>query len=198
MQELSHGCAKPLLWVTHSMLKKSKDLSLYMNGTPFGFSKCQPICGLKIHGVSEAWAPNGKLLRRVFAIAQEHNIAIMFHTGERDKCYARMYKQICQSFPKVRTVLAHGRPLNETIDMLRLCENAFVDTAFMPHNHLRELLQLGFANKILFGTDTPIPKRFLKSSLARYLRSRIATSKKIAESNWQKISWENAKKVFNF
>lgn len=196
MQELSRGRAKPVLWVTHSMLEKSKDLSLYMDGTSCGFSKCKPVCGLKIHGVSESWDPCGRDLCRVFEIARERDIVVKFHTGERDQCYAGMYKHICQRFSDVRVILAHGRPLNQTMDVLRTCENVFVDTSFMPHEHLRTLLRAGFAERVLFGTDTPIPGRFLKSSLTRYLRGRISTSKKIACENWKKISWTNAQKLF--
>lgn len=196
MQELSQGLAKPILWVTHSMLEKSKDLSLYMDGASCGFSKCKPVCGLKIHGVSEPWEPNGKTLQRVFSIARECNIVVKFHTGEQDQCYAGMYKHICQRFSDVRVILAHGRPLDQTLGVLQSCENVFVDTAFMPHEHLRSLLNLGLADRILFGTDTPIPGRFLKSSLTRYLRGRIATSRKIAGKDWRKISWDNAMSLF--
>lgn len=198
MQELSDNRAVPLLWVTHAMLEKSKDLSLFMEGSLHGYSKCRPVHGLKVHGVSEPWEPNGKLLQHVFAIAREHNIAVKLHTGERDKCFAGMYKKICQKFPDVRVVLAHGRPLDQAMDVLQSCENVYVDTAFMPHAHQQILLQHGFANRILFGTDSPIPGRFLKSSLTRYLRGRIETSKKIAGPDWMIISWNNAKRVWNF
>jgi predicted TIM-barrel fold metal-dependent hydrolase len=77
--------------------------------------------------------------------------------------------------------------------------NAYVDTSFMPHNQLRDLIHVareqGFINRILFGTDTPIPGRYLKSSLPRHLRSQIAMSKHIAGKDWKKISWENANRL---
>ena len=77
--------------------------------------------------------------------------------------------------------------------------NAYVDTSFMPHNQLRDLIHVareqGFINRILFGTDTPILGRYLKSSLPRHLRARIAASKQIAGQDWKKISWENARRL---
>jgi predicted TIM-barrel fold metal-dependent hydrolase len=83
--------------------------------------------------------------------------------------------------------------------MLKEYPNTYVDTSFMPHEHLRVLLkfarELGFTDRILFGTDTPIPERHLKSSLPRHLRARIATSKQIAGKDWKKISWENANRL---
>ena len=74
MHELSEGRAVPFLWVTHSMLRKSRDLSQYLD---------DGIRGLKVHGVSEKWKPDGKSLARVFDIADERNLAIMLHTGEK-------------------------------------------------------------------------------------------------------------------
>ena len=195
MHELSGGKARPMLWVTHDMLKKSKDLSLYMNETG------GKIVGLKAHGVSEPWEPFGKDLKRVFDIAQKHKIFVMLHTGERENCEAGMYKRICKAYADVPIVLAHGRPIQQTMEMLRECPNTFVDTSFMPHEHLRILMKIArehnFTNRILFGTDTPIPGRHLKSSLPRHLRARVETTKKIAGKDWKKISWENAKKLIS-
>ena len=190
MHELSEGRAKPILWVTHDMLKRAPNLSLYMNDAG------GKICGLKIHGVSESWLPKGRELQRVFKIAQERGVFVKLHTGEREECEAGMYRKICAKYPDVQVVLAHGRPILQAIDMLRLCPNTFVDTSFMPHSHFQLLInvaqQEGFTDRILFGTDSPIPGRHLKSSLPRHLRSRIDLSKKIAGGDWTKISWENA------
>lgn len=188
MHELSEGRAVALLWVTHSMLRKSRDLSLFLD---------EGIRGLKVHGGSERWLPKGKPLERIFDIAEERNLAVMLHTGEKDECFAGIYGPIIKKHPKVKVILAHGRPLAQTMDVLRSCPNAFVDTAFMPHEHLRVLLQEGFADRVLFGTDTPIPGRTLHSSLPRYLRMRIERSEIIAQNHWNKISWKNSRQVLN-
>ena len=194
MHELSEGRAKPILWVTHDLLKRSRDLSQYMSDAG------GKICGLKIHGVSENWKPNGRDLRRVFEIARERGLFIKLHTGEHEECEAGMYKRICTDFPDVRVVLAHGRPIQQAIDMLRCCPNTLVDTSFMPHEYFLQLMAAArnknFVDRILFGTDTPIPGRHLKSSLPRHLRSRITQCKKIAGEDWKKISWDIAVKLF--
>lgn len=191
MWELSNGKAYPFLWVTHSMLSKSKDLSLYLE---------DDVRGFKVHGVSESWPPNGKGLARIFELAEERKLPVLLHTGERDSCFAGMYEGICKRFESVPVILAHGRPIGETARVLENCPNAFVDTAFMPHRDLVELLKRGFFDRILFGTDTPIPGRYLKSSLPRYLKARIAQTKKWAlrlggENAWKRISSENARKL---
>lgn len=193
MHKLSNGKANPMLWVTHDMLKKSKDLSLYMNDAG------GKIVGLKIHGVSEPWEPFGKDLKRVFDIAKENKIFVMLHTGEHEECEAGIYRRLCKAYTDVPVVLAHGRPIQQTIEMLHECPNTFVDTSFMPHEYLRILIKIAheynFTDRILFGTDTPIPGRHLKSSLPRHLRARIVTTKKIAGKDWKQISWENANRL---
>ena len=188
MHELSEGRAIPFLWVTHSMLQKSKDLSLYLD---------DKVKGLKIHGGSEKWNPSSKSMQRAFDIASERKLAIMLHTGEKDNCFAGIYKGVCQKYSAVKIILAHGRPIDQTMDILRACPNTFVDTAFMPHEHLTQLVKMGFGERILFGTDTPIPGRHLKSSLPRHLRSHILTSSKIAGDAWKDMSWLNAQRIFN-
>lgn len=190
MHELSEGRAKPILWVSHDMLKRSPDLSLYMNDAG------GEICGLKIHGGSESWEPNGRDLQRIFEIAKERNLFVKVHTGEQDGCRALSYKRLCEKFVDVQVVLAHGRTLLQATSVLMNCPNTFVDTSFMPHEDLQKFISAGFADQILFGTDTPISGRYLKSSLPRHLRSRVAQSKKIAGKDWAKISWKNAKKLF--
>ena len=196
MYELSEGRAKPILWVTHDMLKRSRDLSLYMS------EKGGKICGLKIHGDSEKWIPTAsdKCFRRVFEIARELGLFVKVHTGEKNEwCNAGNFGHICKIYRDVPVILAHGRPLSPTIYVLMKNPNAYVDTSFMPHNQLRNLIHVareqGFIDRILFGTDTPIPGRYLKSSLPRHLWARIAASKQIAGQDWKKISWGNASRL---
>lgn len=191
MRELSGEKAYPFLWVTHSMLSKSGDLSLYLD---------DDIRGFKVHGASESWPPNGKGLTRIFELAKERELPVLLHTGGYESCCAGVYEKVCRKFESVPVILAHGRPVSEAIRVLDYCPNAFVDTAFMPHRDLCELLKRKFFDRILLGTDTPIPGRHLKSSLPRYLRARIAQTKRLAvrfggERAWNLICAENARKL---
>ena len=126
MYELSEGRAKPILWVTHDMLKRSRDLSLYMS------EKGGKICGLKIHGDSEKWIPTAsdKCFRRVFEIARELGQFVKVHTGEKNEwCNAGNFGHICKIYRDVPVILAHGRPLSPTIYVLMKNPNAYVDTS---------------------------------------------------------------------
>ena len=177
----------PVLWITQSMLRKSPDLSMYID---------ENVAALKVHGASEPWAPMGKRLQRVFGIARERNLPIQLHTGEYENCMAAAYLPICRLFPEVKVDLVHGRPVAGAIEVLRECPNVFVDTAFMPHDDLRLLLSNGFADRVMFGTDLPVQQVRLKSSLPAYLRRRIETSRRIAGPHWRAIAWDNANRFF--
>ena len=187
MLEMSEFRGIPLQWISFGMLRHSRDLSLYLD---------ESVRGLKIHGVSEPWSPFGKRLQRVFAIAQERNIPILLHTGEYERAYAGNYEKICKKFSSVTVILAHGRPLDQTIRVLQKCPNTFVDTAFMPLHHLNKLLLAGFRDRILFGTDLPIPQLFHKDSLTRYIRYRIEKIRKIAGNDQERIFWNNASGIW--
>ena len=86
---LSDGKAVPFLWVSPDMLEHSPDLSAYF---------FREFAGIKIHGYHQDWNPDGKELRRVFEIARDKNVPVMFHTGGREASNAGVYINICREF----------------------------------------------------------------------------------------------------
>lgn len=163
--ELSEQKCLLQLWVTPDMLKKSPDLSSYFFA---------PFKGLKIHGYRDDWPPTGVQIYRVFEIAQERRLPILLHTGGRDASEAGAYRQIAEKFGDVTVILGHGRPVEQAIPMLLTLPNVWVDTAFMPIEDIRLIIQAGRSDKILFGSDFPLDEFFYpgESSIIRY-RSRV-------------------------
>ena len=179
--EASGGAALPFLWVTPEMLEESRDLSRYF------FRK---FYGLKIHGM-QGWGPDGPELRRVFEIAAERALPIMLHTGEHPRCEAGVYLGLCAEFPAVPVILAHGRPINQTMDMMRKCPNACTDTAFMPVKDIIKLKENGFLSRTFFGTDFPIMRYFFKTPVRKYYRRRLlSVSKAMGREAFHQIAWE--------
>ncbi len=138
----------PLLWLTPGMVERSFDLSLYFRRIDY--------VGLKIHGFGNNWPPYGKKLRQIFHVAKERKLVIMLHTGGCDRCDACVYEKIIAEFPMVTVILAHGRPLDQTIHLLAKYERTFADTAFMPTDHLAKIAKANLLHKIVFGSDYPI------------------------------------------
>lgn len=185
--ELSGGEALPFLWVRPEMLMRSRDLSRYF------FREFQ---GLKVHGY-QGWNPDGRALRRVFEIAAERGLPVMLHTGGRPWCEAGVYRKICMEFDTVPTILAHGRPVEQAIEVMRDCPNTYADTAFMPVRDIVRLKKNGLMSRTLWGSDFPVMKFFFKTPVRRYYRRRIqAVSKAVGKDAFHEIAWKNIDALF--
>ena len=164
---IGDSCIHPILWITPRMMK-TWGIS-YMLHSKIRWE------GVKLHWQAHReWYYNRKLLYKALEIAQRLHVPVILHTGEFKECKAGVFMDICTQYNDLTFVLAHGRPLDETIEVLKDCPNAFVDTAFMPIAHVKELANGGFCNRILFGTDTPINLIYNKGiSTSQYIKGQI-------------------------
>lgn len=181
--ELSGGRAVPFLWVSPDMLEQSHDLSAYFF--------CD-FAGIKIHGYHHDWNPNGEPLRRVLAIARDKGLPVMFHTGGRESSDAGVYMNICREFHDVRIILAHGRPIDECITVMKECPNAWADTAFMPTKHIVRLKDEGLISRVLWGSDFPVMRYFGDNPPEDYYRQRIEEARMdLGDSDFRRITHDN-------
>lgn len=117
--------------------------------------------GIKMHWqIHREWYYNHKLSQRAVEIARILSVPILLHTGEFKECSSQIFIPLIKSNSDITFILAHGRPINEAKQVLRECPNCMVDTAFMPIEHICELVENGIGNRILFGTDAPIDRVF--------------------------------------
>ncbi|MBQ7169662.1 MAG: amidohydrolase family protein [Synergistaceae bacterium] len=181
--DLSEGRAVPFLWVAPWMLRNSPDLSAYFF--------CD-FAGIKIHGYHQDWAPNGKPLRRVLAIARDKGLPVMFHTGGCERSDAGVYMNICREFPDVRIILAHGRPIDECVAVMKECPNAWADTAFMPAKHIVRLKDEGLISRVLWGTDFPVMRYFGDNPPERYCSQMISEARDaLGDEDFSRITQDN-------
>jgi len=150
------GRVLPVLWVTKWMIGSGFLEDALQSGVEW---RC-----LKVHGDLEpgVWTPSSECMGEVVAVARKLNVPLLIHTGEFEHCHAGLYEETVRQNPDVKFILAHGRPLDETIALLSL-SNAYADTAFMPPEHMRRLVDGGFAGKVLWGTDVPINRYYYRS-----------------------------------
>ena len=180
--DMSNGHAIPFLWVSPGMLRHSRDLR------PYFF---RDFAGIKIHGL-QGWNPNGKEIHRVLSIAREKNLPVLLHTGEHEICRAGAYLRLCREFGDVRIILAHGRPLDECITVMKECPNVYADTAFMPVNNILILRNEGLIKRVLWGTDFPVMRYFYDIPPEDYYRQKISEAINIlGESDFTRITQEN-------
>lgn len=154
VKELAPQESEIILVVTPEMLKRSTNLTMY---DVINYKM------IKVHGYIHHWNPIGKSLFRLLSIANERCLPIMFHTGGRPQCDAGKYSRLASRFRNVPIILAHGRPIDQSIRVMKKCENVYVDTAFMPIEDLRLLVSAGLSERVIFGTDFPINRHFYKN-----------------------------------
>ena len=180
--ELSHGRARPFLWVSPGMLRRSRDLRIYF---------FRDFAGIKIHGL-QGWNPFGKEIRRAVSIARDENLPVLLHTGDHEICRAGAYLSLCREFGDVRIILAHGRPIDECITVMKECPNVFADTAFMPVNNIVKLKDEGLIERVLWGSDFPVMRYFYDTPPKDYYRQKILqTQNALGESDFSRITHKN-------
>lgn len=161
----------PILWITPRMMK-TWGIS-YMTHSPIKWE------GVKMHWQAhKEWYYNHKILHNALEVARWMEVPVLLHTGQFKVCHANVFLDLCKKYVNLDFVLAHGRPIDETIDVLSQCSNVRVDTAFMPAEDVRLLCDNGFAERIFFGTDAPINLLFYKDmTTADYIRWCISNLK---------------------
>ena len=174
LKRLGGGSVHPVLWLTPRMLKVKYALPYMLH------SKIQ-WQGVKIHSEAHPeWAHNKALLDKALNVARNLDVPILVHTGNFSSCHARLFKDVIAENSDLTFVLAHGRPINETIEILQCYHNVYVDTAFMPMTDLKELIAEGLSDRILFGTDAPINKVFYKNiSTSDYIKDWIKNHREV-------------------
>jgi predicted TIM-barrel fold metal-dependent hydrolase len=129
---------------------------------------------IKVHGPHAGYAPDDYLrdkpaLARVYALAEQEGVPVMFHTGTsifpgaRSKYGNPMaIDDVAIDFPKLKIIMAHGgRPLwmAEAFFLMRRHPNVYMDISGIPPklllNYFPRIEEI--ADKTMFGSDWPSP-----------------------------------------
>lgn len=139
----------PILWLTPRMMKTY--------GIRYMLHSKVEWKGVKMHWLAHPeWGRDERLLQQGLSIVKQLRVPLLLHSGEQECCQPHLYAPICRELSDTTIVIAHGRPIDQTIDLLEEFPNVVVDTAFMPTEHVVKLVEKGFEDRIAFGTDTPI------------------------------------------
>lgn len=185
----------PVLWVLPQMFKEvDKTLGVLMDsGIDWRCLKIHP----QLH--PEVWSKDDSSeMKWVIRLSRTLNCPILIHSGEMPGCYPTLYAKTFKDNPDRTFILAHGRPIGETIDIMALYPNVWVDTAFMPTEHILELCEAGFVDRILWGTDYPIPKHFYpdRNMKEYYMGLVMELKRSVSEENFEKITHKNFECLF--
>lgn len=182
----------PILWVLPQMLKDG-GLDLFLNS---GIHWC---C-LKIHPQLHptAWLDESQELQKVASLAGAMQVPLLIHTGEMEGCYPSLYEKAFRDYPNVVFILAHGRPIEETIEMMKKYSNVWTDTAFMPTENIVKLCEKQLTNRVLWGTDYPVPIYYYPDmDMKEYYNNLVKQlNDSVSYCDFEKITNTNFKKLF--
>ena len=192
LHELAKDRMFPVLWLLPQMFEDG-GLEMFLSS---GFNwKC-----LKIHPQLNPtmWKPRGKNMCRLMQLAQTLDLPVLIHTGDFDYCHAGLYLQLAKKNPDIKIILAHGRPIDETINVMKACDNVYTDTAFMPTGNIVTICNAGLTDRVLWGTDYPIPKYYYRrKNMRKHYDSLISSLEDaVSESEFAKITNNNFNIIF--
>ena len=190
--ELGGEKVLPVMWITPNSLEGN--IAWYLE------SDIKWKC-LKIHPFLNQgeWEVEGDKLNEVVEIARELELPLLIHTGNETCCNADKYEALIANNSDVSFILAHGRPANKIVGILQRNQNAFADSAFMPLQQMSAICNAGLSNKLLWGTDTCIPKYFYpEKDLESYYLRKLNDFKEVCSTEqFEQVTYKNAMKLFN-
>lgn len=194
LDKISDGHLVAVLWVTPKLLQDSTSLSMVLDsGIHWRCVKVHPQLS------PEDWYAKGTNYKKVVSLAQSLNVPILIHTGVVKNCHPLHILPLLLDYPDQRFILAHGRPLEETLSVLVQCSNAWVDSAFMPVENIMEIIKKGFVERLLWGSDFPIIK-FQERGIDELMHYKSIVSEvktNITPTDYNMITSVNFFNVFN-
>lgn len=180
MSELYHiagGRVQPVLWILPQTLSDDGLQRFLDSNIPWRMLKIHPQLN------PLAWQSGSRTLQKVIRLAKRLQLPLLIHTGEFAGCYPSLFERAIRHNPSVTFILAHGRPLDETANLLQRYPNVFADTAFMPVEHIAKLCHFGLAHRILWGTDVPIQRYYSrKEDIVVYYKKRLCELRNVVSN----------------
>ena len=180
----------PVLWINTEWIADGSIEAIADCGIDW---KC-----LKVHGYFQDWHSQPMLLDKVTEMARKMRLPVLFHTGGRAESDAGAYKNLIKANPDVRFILAHSRPVEQAIEVLKECSNAWADTAFTPFDAVMQMVAEGLEDRMLWGTDYPLHNVFYAGQDIKALYANMVSElqQNVSAEAFEKITCTNFEKLF--
>ena len=143
---------RPFFWYIPDYIKKNIVIESAFDSIPYK--------GIKIHPFAHNWdfddLRHMEALHDLFDYAGENNLPVLIHTGCNGVDNANRFERFINEYRNVKCTLAHCRPINTTIEMLKKYTNAYCDTSFTSKTNIQRIISAGFKDRIILGSDFPI------------------------------------------
>jgi len=162
----------PFLWYIPAYIDEGITALNAFQNLPYG--------GIKLHPRAHRWNLHDRkhldCLHGLFEFTQEHGLPVLIHTGENDFERPAFFKYFFEEYQKTKFILAHCRPVTETIALFQLYKNVYGDTAFLSVDSFDKITKAGFNERLLPGSDFPIT-HYYKTRYPRRKDSKITLQK---------------------
>ena len=193
MNRLAGNRFVPVLWIAPEWIDEGRDelQRLLESEIPW---KC-----LKIHGYYSRWDLVPDRLEKVVKMAHDMQLPLLLHTGGCEMSDAGSYKDLISRHPEVTFILAHCRPGDQALDVMKSCLNCWGDTAFTPPRDVKMLVDAGLSDRLMLGTDYPLHRSFYKGrDMDEVYDNTIAELRAtMSDENWQKVARGNFCRLFH-
>lgn len=124
--------------------------------------------GIKLHERETPWVQKRrKDLEKILAVAEKHELPVMFHAGTTGWCHPSKLAKIANEHPRIRFDFAHCRPMNQMAKVVAECPNVWTDTAYITASEFQCLADYDWHGRLMFGTDLPVWQALEDISLTR-------------------------------
>ena len=142
-------------WRVHIFLWLSG--RLYDEDPEMGWLRLGLFNGIKLHEGEASWVQKRQGdLQKILAVAEAHELPVMFHAGLSDFSRPLKLAKIAQKYPSIRFNFAHCRPMEEMAKVIADCPNVWTDTAYMALDEFPRLRDYDWHDRLMFGTDLPV------------------------------------------
>jgi predicted TIM-barrel fold metal-dependent hydrolase len=151
----SDEIARPFFWYVPDFATQGVTVEKAMRDLPYK--------GIKLHPLAHHWdledEGTAAVLHGLFEYAGHYKLPVLIHTGQNGVDAAGIFSRFFPQYPEVKFILAHCRPLEEAISLLKN-QNVYGDTAFLPSADFVQITEQGLSKKMVLGSDFPITHYF--------------------------------------
>jgi predicted TIM-barrel fold metal-dependent hydrolase len=163
---------QPLLWFTPDYMEQEITIAKAFSNLPYK--------GIKLHPRAHKWDLKDirhiDCLHSLFGFANDNHLPVLIHTGEDDFEKPDFFESFFAEYEKANTILAHCRPIDKTLEMFKKYDHVKGDTAFVPQENIQSIIDRGYKDRLLTGTDFPI---------THYFATKYKNSSKSPEEQYQ-------------
>jgi predicted TIM-barrel fold metal-dependent hydrolase len=149
--------AYPALWYIPDYISQGVLIETALHNLPYR--------GIKLHPKAHHWdfenAAHINTLHEIFDCAENGTSDyILIHIGDDTVQETEDLSRFFAKYPHAKVILAHCRPLEQTLRLMSQYKNVGCDTAFVEKNTVQKIIEAGFAGRIHTGSDFPITHYF--------------------------------------